>query len=312
MVRDREKERGRDRDRDKYDDARERDHYHESKRTRRNSPERDHNDYDVRERETCSRTSSDTSRNKISDKPARKKASELIPGYDSMTPSEKVKARMNLQLFKVASKDEDLKPTTPVSDVSVSPDPSKQQTEARGWERWRFDKTAPVVTQNDDDAPLDETEAEIQAARYKMQSNTAPSKTDLSHEDAIFGRYTGFSQTYPSSTQKSNKQEKHEDVSPMQGNKHGSPSLEKRVEGTSSNNIEQNALINSKIMVQQRNRQNEWLRRVDAMRSARSGTGQPSEQHVPQPPLQPQQLQPLPPTTTRESVSFQFTNKFTK
>ncbi|XP_047970360.1 serine/arginine-rich splicing factor 4 [Salvia hispanica] len=103
---------------------------------------------------------------------ARTDFAKLIGGYDDMTPAERVKAKMKLQLSKTAENDETI-------------------GKGSGWERFEFDK----------DAPLDDDEEEIEAAdddaalvkkmgqSFHFSAVSARKEEEMKalHDDAIFG-----------------------------------------------------------------------------------------------------------------------------
>ncbi|KAJ3688818.1 hypothetical protein LUZ61_017982 [Rhynchospora tenuis] len=159
--RERERERDRDRNRERDRDRYERDRNRDRKRDRyerSRSPSR-------RERE---RRRENENRNKS----GKVDYAELIPGYDRMTPAERVKAKTKLQLSETAAKD-----------------PTKGM--AKGWERFNFDK----------DAPLDNEDEEIDAAdddasimkdigkSFRFSAVQAKREDEIrkAHDEAIFG-----------------------------------------------------------------------------------------------------------------------------
>ncbi|KAF7030356.1 hypothetical protein CFC21_041903 [Triticum aestivum] len=87
--------------------------------------------------------------------------SRLIEGYDRMTPAERVKAKMKLQLAETASKDSTLGTAT------VS------------WGRFEFNK----------DAPLDEDDNDVEGKSFRL--STVESKNESivrdAHDEAMFG-----------------------------------------------------------------------------------------------------------------------------
>ncbi|KAJ4785595.1 hypothetical protein LUZ62_036841 [Rhynchospora pubera] len=158
--RDRDRDRQRNRDGDRYDRDRNRDR-RSDRYERSRSPSR-------RERE---RRRENENRNKS----GKVDYAELIPGYDRMTPAERVKAKTKLQLSETAAKD-----------------PTKGM--AKGWERFNFDK----------DAPLDNEDEEIEAAdddasimkdigkSFRFSAVEAKREDEIrkAHDEAMFGGST--------------------------------------------------------------------------------------------------------------------------
>ncbi|KAK4843886.1 hypothetical protein QYF36_013936 [Acer negundo] len=157
-YRDREKDyrhRDRDRDRDRGRDYRDRDR----ERRRSVSP--------PRERREEKRSESGKARKERSDKVD---FARLIEGYDKMTPAERVKAKMKLQLAETAEKDE-------------------TKGMGSGWERFEFDK----------DAPLDDEELEVadddvalvkhigQSFRFSAIEARREEQIKAAHDEAMFG-----------------------------------------------------------------------------------------------------------------------------
>ncbi|XP_078174217.1 serine/arginine-rich splicing factor [Carex rostrata] len=171
----RERDRDRDRERDRSREReRDRDGDRERERGRERERERDRYDRDRgrdrnrdRRRDSC-----DRSRSRENSKSKKVDYTELIPSYDRMTPAEQVKAKMKLQLSQTASKDA-----------------TKGMT--RGWERFDFDK----------DAPLDNEDEEIEAAdddaslmndigkSFRFSAVQAKREDEIrrAHDEAIFG-----------------------------------------------------------------------------------------------------------------------------
>ncbi|KAL6559443.1 hypothetical protein OROGR_004560 [Orobanche gracilis] len=112
--------------------------------------------------------------------------SKLIQGYNNMTPAERVKAKMKLQLSKTAEKDETI-------------------GKGSGWERFDFDK----------DAPLDDEEIEVvdllsaaeddavlvkhigQSFRFSAFEERREEELKAAHDEAMFG---GASHPLPAQT----------------------------------------------------------------------------------------------------------------
>ncbi|KAJ4712246.1 arginine/serine-rich protein PNISR-like isoform X1 [Melia azedarach] len=94
--------------------------------------------------------------------------SQLIEGYDRMTPAERVKAKMKLQLAETAEKDE---------------------TKGSGWERFEFDKDAPV---DDEEIEAAEDDAAIvkhigQSFRFSAIEARREEHIKAAHDEAMFG-----------------------------------------------------------------------------------------------------------------------------
>lgn len=98
--------------------------------------------------------------------------SRLIKGYDDMSASEKVKAKMKLQLDETAEKD---------------------TTKGAGWERFDFDKDAPLddeeVEGTDDDAAL--VKRMGQSFRFNAVESRREEQLKDAHDEAMFGAPTG-------------------------------------------------------------------------------------------------------------------------
>ncbi|KAJ4805578.1 hypothetical protein LUZ62_018144 [Rhynchospora pubera] len=182
--RDIERERSRDRDRER-DRHRERDRDRDKDRDRQRNRDGDRYDRDRnrdrrRDRYERSRSPSQRERERRRENENRNKSgkvdyAELIPGYDRMTPAERVKAKTKLQLSETAAKD-----------------PTKGM--AKGWERFNFDK----------DAPLDNEDEEIEAAdddasimkdigkSFRFSAVEAKREDEIrkAHDEAMFGGST--------------------------------------------------------------------------------------------------------------------------
>ncbi|OMO85783.1 hypothetical protein COLO4_21450 [Corchorus olitorius] len=97
--------------------------------------------------------------------------SRLIEGYDKLSPAERVKARMKLQLAETARKD---------------------LTKGPGWERFEFDKDAPL---DDEDIEVAEDDAAVlkhigQSFRYSTIEARREEEIRAAHDEAIFGAPT--------------------------------------------------------------------------------------------------------------------------
>lgn len=93
--------------------------------------------------------------------------SRLIEGYDKMSAAERVKAKMKLQLS----------------------DTAKQDTMGSGWERFEFDKDAPLddgeVEVADDDAAL--VKHIGQSFRFSAIEARREEQIKAAHDEAMFG-----------------------------------------------------------------------------------------------------------------------------
>lgn len=152
--RDRDRDRGRDRDRDR-DRNRDRDRDRRSRRRSR------------------SRSVSDDERKRRRDKIGKERNGEidfakLIDGYDKMSAAERVKAKMKLQLSETAKKD---------------------ATKGSGWERFEFEKDAPL-----DDEEIEAVEDDValvkhigQSFRYSAVETRREEQIKSAHDEAMFG-----------------------------------------------------------------------------------------------------------------------------
>uniref|UniRef100_A0A803L8V5 Uncharacterized protein n=1 Tax=Chenopodium quinoa TaxID=63459 RepID=A0A803L8V5_CHEQI len=95
---------------------------------------------------------------------------KLIDGYDKMTPAERVKAKMKVQLTQTAEKD------------------TKMGTSSQ-WERFEFNKDAPVddeeIEAADDDAAL--VKHIGKSFRFKSLEAKSEDKIQNAHDEAMFG-----------------------------------------------------------------------------------------------------------------------------
>ncbi|RID58396.1 hypothetical protein BRARA_F01700 [Brassica rapa] len=156
--------------------SRERD---ERDRRRSRSAERrsGYGDRERRRRRSRSRSSSPRrERRRREDAKEKKKKidySRLIKGYDDMSAAEKVKAKMKLQLDETAEKD---------------------TSKGAGWERFDFDKDAPLDDEEveegtDDDAALVKRMA--QSFRFNAIESRREEQLKDAHDEAMFGAATG-------------------------------------------------------------------------------------------------------------------------
>ncbi|KAL3716924.1 hypothetical protein ACJRO7_008493 [Eucalyptus globulus] len=174
----REKERDRDRDRDR---ERDRDRRKRSRsRSRSASPRRSGRarGSSPRERRRSEKSRSDYRENREMERSGKAQNgggkavdySRLIDGYDKMTAAEKVKAKMKLQLAETAEKDES---------NGMGP----------GWERFKFDKDAPL-----DDEEIEAAEDDValvkhigQSFRFSAVEAKREEQLKAAHDEAMFG-----------------------------------------------------------------------------------------------------------------------------
>lgn len=161
--------------------SRERDE-RDRRRSRSADRRRGYGDRERRRRRSWSRSSSPRRERRRSedDRRARRREdakekidySRLIKGYDDMSASEKVKAKMKLQLDETAEKD---------------------TTKGAGWERFDFDKDAPLddeeVEGTDDDAAL--VKRMGQSFRFNAVESRREEQLKDAHDEAMFGAPTG-------------------------------------------------------------------------------------------------------------------------
>ncbi|KAJ8452390.1 hypothetical protein Cgig2_006195 [Carnegiea gigantea] len=112
---------------------------------------------------------------------------KLIDGYDSMTPAERVKAKMKLQLSQTGKSLELIFCYLAV-DVFYSEKDAKIGAGSR-WERFEFDKDAPVddeqIEATDDDAAL--VKHINQTFRFASLESKREDEIRAAHDEAIFG-----------------------------------------------------------------------------------------------------------------------------
>ncbi|EOA24382.1 hypothetical protein CARUB_v10017619mg [Capsella rubella] len=146
------------------------------RRSRSRSAERRnrHVDRDTRRRRSRSRSSSPRRERRRREDVKEKKIdySRLIKGYDDMSAAEKVKAKMKLQLDETAEKD---------------------TSKGAGWERFEFDKDAPVDDEEveegtDDDAAL--VKRMGQSFRFSAIEAKREEQLKAAHDEAMFGAPT--------------------------------------------------------------------------------------------------------------------------
>ncbi|KAH9775964.1 serine/arginine-related protein 53 [Citrus sinensis] len=169
----------RDRDRERSHRDRGRDHRDRDRDRGRSNRDRDGNrerEYKDRERERGRRRSVSPPREgrggkrREVEKERNSKVdySRLIEGYDHMTPAERVKAKMKLQLAETANKDE---------------------TKGSGWERFEFDKDAPL---DDEEIEAAEDDAALvkhigQSFRFSAIEARREEQIKAAHDEAMFG-----------------------------------------------------------------------------------------------------------------------------
>ncbi|KAL7601409.1 hypothetical protein Lser_V15G21488 [Lactuca serriola] len=112
----------------------------------------------------------DDDRNARKEKTGRVDYAKLIEGYDKMSPAERVKAKMKLQLSATAKQDE-------------------ANGMGSGWERFDFDKDAPL-----DDEEIEAAEDDVdlvkhigQTFRFSAVEARREEKIKATHDEAIFG-----------------------------------------------------------------------------------------------------------------------------
>lgn len=193
-VRERDRDRERDKDRDRNRDrdrehkkrhrssSRERDKHRDRYRDRDRDVERQYRRSSSRDRERRSRRRS-RSRSLSPEKRKLGKRGEgkrernggvdyakLIDGYDKMSPAERVKAKMKFQLAETVEKD-------------------AKNGMGSGWERFEFDKDAPLDDEEmevaDDDAAL--VKHLGQSFRFSIVESKREDQIKAAHDEAIFG-----------------------------------------------------------------------------------------------------------------------------
>ncbi|XP_045789088.1 RNA-binding protein 25 [Trifolium pratense] len=133
-------------------------------------------------------------RGKMSERTKGKNAgvdyAKLIDGYDNMAPAERVKAKMKLQLSETAARD---------SEKGV------------GWERFEFDKDAPL---DDEEIEVAEDDASLvkhigQSFRFSAIESKREEQIQAAHDEAMFG---GTSHPPPTTSTDSEPERKNEEV----------------------------------------------------------------------------------------------------
>ncbi|KAL4342510.1 hypothetical protein GQ457_08G034250 [Hibiscus cannabinus] len=111
--------------------------------------------------------------------------SRLIQGYDTMSAAERVKAKMKLQLAETAEKD---------------------PTKGPGWERFEFDKDAPL---DDEEIEVAEDDASLvkhigQSFRFSAIEARREEQLKAAHDEAIFGTTASLSVTVDNEPEEEN------------------------------------------------------------------------------------------------------------
>ncbi|KAH3743757.1 hypothetical protein Pelo_14844 [Pelomyxa schiedti] len=138
--------------------------------------------------------------------PHTRKLRDGIPGYDNMTPAQRVKEKMQLQLCKVSAFDSTLlhqQKASTLGEGKVADGPrnntSKETSEDattpnvkssdRGWERFDLNSNAPLDERpHVNDTLLDaEDDFELPSKLHGTHGIPTLTAAELSHEDAIFG-----------------------------------------------------------------------------------------------------------------------------
>ncbi|KAJ0765948.1 hypothetical protein HanPI659440_Chr08g0309661 [Helianthus annuus] len=161
----------RDRDRDRYGD-RDRDRYRDRERDRgrrRRSRSRSRSVSPRRRRSEKSRDVDDDRKSR-KEKTGGVDYAKSIDGYDKMSPAERVKAKMKLQLSSTAKQDE-------------------ANGMGSGWERFNFDKDAPL---DDEEIEAAEDDGALvkhigQTFRFSAVEAKREEKIKATHDEAIFG-----------------------------------------------------------------------------------------------------------------------------
>ncbi|KAL4566570.1 hypothetical protein LXL04_030688 [Taraxacum kok-saghyz] len=117
-----------------------------------------------------SRVDDDDDRKVRKEKTGRIDHAKLIKGYDKMSPAERVKAKMKLQLSATAKQDE-------------------AKGMGSGWERFNFDKDAPL---DDEEIEAAEDDGDLvkhinQTFRFSAVEARREEKIKATHDEAIFG-----------------------------------------------------------------------------------------------------------------------------
>ncbi|XP_059644135.1 uncharacterized protein LOC132285915 [Cornus florida] len=166
----------RERSRDRHSRRRNRSRSRERHSDRRSSRDRDrHRDrdrYRERDREGKRRSSSPSGRRLEREKGASKAVdySRLIEGYDKMSPAQRVKAKMKFQLSETAEKD-------------------ATNGMGSGWERFEFNKDAPLDDEEIEAAEDDEALVKNIGRSFRFSAVEARREEEIkaAHDEAMFG-----------------------------------------------------------------------------------------------------------------------------
>eukprot|EP01116_Phalansterium_solitarium_P007822 TRINITY_DN20782_c0_g1_i1.p1 TRINITY_DN20782_c0_g1~~TRINITY_DN20782_c0_g1_i1.p1 ORF type:complete len:349 (+),score=118.30 TRINITY_DN20782_c0_g1_i1:165-1211(+) len=186
--RDRDRERDRDRDRDRHRDRnrdrdkereREKERDHKRKSTKEDSkPPEPVEELDEFGRVKRAKTKEEVEEERI----AKMTSVDQLPGYDAMTPAERVKARLKLQLTQVSSKDSVLKAAASGAAVRWERDDldsfSKAETLNSGVQTAQTTRQQAMDLMDDEDLAFE---------RQKVYKEGMQSVADLHHAEAIFG-----------------------------------------------------------------------------------------------------------------------------
>nr|XP_043607200.1 zinc finger CCCH domain-containing protein 13 [Erigeron canadensis] len=163
-------------DRDNRDRDRDRDRYRDRERRERDGDrDRDRDRERGRRKRSRSRSVSPSRRNRRDDDRKEKRDrkidyAKLIDGYEHMSPAERVKAKMKLQLSSTAKQDE-------------------ATGMGSGWERFNFDKDAPL---DDEEIEAAEDDGALvkhigQTFRFSAVEARREEKIKATHDEAMFG-----------------------------------------------------------------------------------------------------------------------------
>lgn len=118
---------------------------------------------------------------------------KLIDGYDQMTAAERVKAKMKLQLSKTAEKDAKI-------------------GSGSGWERFEFDKDAPVddeeIEAADDDAAV--VKNINKTFRFASLETKREDEIQAAHDEAMFGAPAAPTDSHTSDSEEASENENKE------------------------------------------------------------------------------------------------------
>ncbi|KAG8055812.1 hypothetical protein GUJ93_ZPchr0001g31050 [Zizania palustris] len=144
-----------------------------SRRSGRSSHSEDRRDRHGDRRRDDGRGRHESSKGRSSKDRGKVDYSRLIEGYDRMTPAERVKAKMKLQLSETASKDSTL------GNATV------------GWERFEFNKDAPLDEDDNDVEVANDDASLVKHIGKSFRLSAVESKHEdivrAAHDEAIFG-----------------------------------------------------------------------------------------------------------------------------